>query len=91
MRTGMRVIRLNGYNLHRAAEIIGKAQIRDSVWPLGLSVVFRDSWLADRRLLAVHIYRALSRCMRLVNRRWEECIDFQEALYIGSVTPLGKI
>ena len=61
------------------------------MWSLGLWVVFHDSWLVDQRLLAVHIYRTLSRCMRLVNRRWEECIDFQEAVYIGSVTPLSKI
>ena len=53
MQTAMHVIRLNGYNLHRAAEIIAKAQSGFRV-ALDAFALCHDSRLADQHLLAVY-------------------------------------
>lgn len=93
MQTAMRVIRLNGYNLHRAAEIIAKAYIRVPSGPRCFALCsMTHGWLTSTFWLYIYIYILYTVQMHASSvQALEECIDFQEAVYIGSVTSLSKI
>jgi hypothetical protein len=85
MQTAMHVIPVNGYNLHRAAEIIAKAQLRVQCGPRCFALcAMTHGWLSIAFWLYIY-------CMLSSEQALEECIDFQEAVYKGSVNPLSKM